>query len=98
MRAALPFALWGQMARIGWEAQTVIALRSAAMMGLLPQAPGEMTRMVTEKQQAAGESLHAAMRAAARGQRADQVLQAALRPYGRRTRANAKRLTKSAMS
>ena len=47
---------------------------------------------VTEKTDAVRESLSAAFRSAARGARADQVLAAALKPYGRRTRANAKRL------
>lgn len=90
-----PFALWAQMMRIGWESQMVIGLRAAAMMGMLPQRPGEWSRMVTEKQDAANESMRMAMRAAGRGERADEVLSAMLRPYGRRTRANARRLTRS---
>ena len=48
--------------------------------------------MVSEKSDAAAESIRAAQRAASRGQRADQVLKAAMRPYGRRTRQNALRL------
>lgn len=96
MNAMLPLTLWSQMARIGWESQMIIAMRSAAMMGILPQAPDEMSRMITEKQDAARESLLAAMRAAGSGKRADEVLQAALRPYARRTHANARRLTRAA--
>ncbi|AXC49124.1 antibiotic ABC transporter [Paracoccus suum] len=96
MNAVLPLTLWSQMATIGWESQMVICMRSAAMLGLLPQAPDEVSRMITEKQDAAKESLLAAMRAASSGKRADQVLEAALSPYARRTHANAKRLTKAA--
>lgn len=88
-----PLPLWAQMARIGVESQFVIGLRTAAMMGLLPQRPGELTRMVSEKQDAANEAMRAAMSAAGRGARADEVLSAMLKPYGRRTKANAKRLS-----
>ncbi|WP_229582432.1 antibiotic ABC transporter [Paracoccus sp. S-4012] len=84
------------MVQMGLEAQMVIGLRTAAMMGMLPQSAGENARMVTEKQDAAAASMRAAMRAAGRGARADEVLAAAMRPYGLRTRANARRLTKNA--
>ncbi len=97
MLPVFPWSVWSEMARLGWEAQMVIALRTAGMMGVLPQAAGENARMVTEKQDAAAASLRAAMRAASRGARADEVLSAALKPYGRRTKANAKRLGKAAI-
>jgi len=90
--------VWTQMARISLESQTVIGIRTAAMMGLLPQAAGENARMVTEKQDAAAESVRQAIRAAGRGASADQILSAALRPYRRRTRANARRLSRGLMS
>ena len=90
-----PVLLWQQMAQITWEAQTVIALRMAGMMGLLHQDASEPQRMVMEKADAATEALHASLRAAARGARADQVMAAALRPYRRRTKANVRRLSKS---
>lgn len=90
-----PFALWQQMAEIAWESQTVIALRTAGMLGLVHQDANEPQRMVMEKADAAGEAMAAALRAASRGARADQVMKAALRPYRRRTKANAKRLTGS---
>jgi hypothetical protein len=63
------------------------------MLGLVKQDSDESTRMVIEKADAASEAVHAALRAAGRGQRADQVMAAALRPYRRRTKANVKRLT-----
>ncbi len=89
-----PFAVWNQMARIAWNSQIVISLRVAGMMGVLKQDAGEPQRMVMEKADAAGEAVSAALRAAARGQRADKIMAAALRPYRRKTSANARRLTK----
>ena len=84
--------LWGDVMRMGIEAQFVMTLRTAGMMGLLPHGKSENRLMVSEKTDAVRESFGAAFRSAARGGRPDQILAAALRPYGRRTRANAKRL------
>lgn len=78
--------------RMGIEAQFIMTLRTAGMLGMLPHGKDENLLMVTEKADACRESLGAAFRSAARGARADEVLAAALKPYGRRTRANAKRL------
>ncbi|MFD2441201.1 MULTISPECIES: antibiotic ABC transporter [Paracoccus] len=86
--------LWQQMARMTWEAQMVIALRTAGLMGMVPQDASEPQRMVMEKANAASEALHAALRAAGRGERADRVMAAALLPYRRRTRANMRRLSR----
>ena len=72
----------------------VIALRTAGLMGVLDQDVAEPQRMVMEKADAATEALHAALRAAGRGERADRVMAAALRPYRRRTRANMRRLSR----
>ncbi|HWL56101.1 MAG TPA: antibiotic ABC transporter [Paracoccus sp. (in: a-proteobacteria)] len=88
-----PWLLWQQMARMAWEAQMVIAMRTAGMMGLMRQDAAEPTRMVVEKADAASEAMLAALQAAGRGERADRVMQAALRPYRRRTKANVKRLS-----
>lgn len=88
-----PFLLWQQMARLGWDAQMVIALRTAGMMGFVPQDAAEPSRMVQEKADAASEAMQAALRAASRGERADRVMAAAIRPYRRRTRANVRRLS-----
>ncbi|MBB1497306.1 antibiotic ABC transporter [Paracoccus sp. MC1862] len=91
--ALVPSAkLWGDMMRMGIEAQFVMTLRTAGMLGLLPHGKNENTLMVSEKTDAVRESFGAAFRSAARGARADQILAAALKPYGRRTRANARRL------
>ncbi|MDO5641570.1 MAG: antibiotic ABC transporter [Paracoccus sp. (in: a-proteobacteria)] len=87
--------LWAQVAQIAMESQMVIGLRMAGMMGLLPQHRRESQRMVMEKLDAAQEAGAAIFKAMTRGASADQVMAAALTPYGRRTRANARRLTKT---
>lgn len=92
---ALPLRLMGDLCRMGIEAQFVITMRTAGLLGMVPHRPSENLRMVTEKSDAYRESLLAAFRSAAKGRRADQILSAALRPYGQRTRANARRLSSS---
>ena len=88
--------LWSQVVQIGVESQMVIGMRLAALMGLLPQRKDEPQRMVQEKLAAAQEAGNAMVRAVSRGARADQVVEAGLRPYGRRTKANAWRLSRAA--
>lgn len=91
------FSLW-------LEAPLVIALRChemglAALTGST-QNSAEMTRMVTEKMAAAAESVVAAnfalasamMTAASPGTAARAVSEAAMKPYGKRVRRNARRL------
>ena len=89
--------LWAQVAQIAIESQMVIGLRLAGMMGILPQNSNESQRMVLEKLDAAQESGTAMFRAVTRGASVDQVMSAALRPYRRRTKANARRLTRSSV-
>lgn len=90
--AASPYRLMMQMTRIAVESQMIIGLRMAGMMGFMAQSPGEPFRMVAEKHAAASESLFAIAQATSRGATADRVVSAALRPYGKRTRANSRRL------
>lgn len=90
-----PFSLWAQVARMSAESQLVISLRVAGMLGLVSVSPGEPFRMIAEKQAAASESLYAMAEAASRGERADHVMSAMLRPYSERTNANSRRLTSS---
>jgi hypothetical protein len=92
---AMSLQVWRQMVRMGIESQVVIGMRMAGMMGLMAQAPGEPFRMVAEKQAAASEAAFAMARAAGRGASADRVLSAGLRPYGKRTKANSRRLTRN---
>ncbi|MDO5605486.1 MAG: antibiotic ABC transporter [Paracoccus sp. (in: a-proteobacteria)] len=87
--------LWTQVARISLESQMVIGMRMAGMIGLLPQHKGESRRMLKEKLDAAQESGSAVIKALSNGARADKVVEAALHPYGKRTHANARRLTRS---
>ncbi len=84
------FAFWAMMA----EAQTVIAIRTMGMMGVLPASPRENHTMFAEKGPAFVEAAIAAGAAAMSGKTPDQIAQAAIRPIARRTGANVKRLTK----
>lgn len=93
--AGSPIRLMMQMTRIAVDSQLIIGLRLAGMMGFMAQSPGEPFRMVAEKQAAASESIFAMAQAASRGASADRVMSAALRPYGKRTRANSRRLTRT---
>lgn len=85
--------LLSQFARMAIEAQMVIGFRMAGMLGLITQAPGEPLRMVTEKHAAVSESVLAMARAGLRGHSTERMLSAGLRPYGKRTRANSRRLS-----
>ncbi len=76
------------------EAQLIVSIRVAGMMGLTPLPKGETTRMVAEKTRAFTQAGVAAGQAAAMGKGPDAVARAALAPVARQTRANAKRLTK----
>ncbi len=90
----LSLAWWTMMA----EAQTVIGLRTLGMAGILPAKDSENSRMVSEKVAAMTQSLNAAGKAALAGKRPDEVALAAIRPLGRKTRANAKRLSRRTAS
>lgn len=93
-----PMAIW-QSGFDAWrlltEAQTVIALRMMGMAGLWTLSDGETTRMFTEKHQAFAQSALDGTRAAMRGAPPEAVLAAVVRPLGRKTSANAKRLGRS---
>lgn len=94
-----PFAPWRTglaLWQLAAEAQTVIALRTLAAMGVLPRRPGEDRRMVEEKVRAFGLSARAAGAAAARGGDAHAVAQAAIRPLAQRTGSNVRRLSRPA--
>lgn len=92
-----PFAPWRTslaLWQLGWQAQAVIALRTLAMLGVLPRRAGEDRRMVEEKVRAFGLSALAAGAAAAKGGDAHAVARAAIRPLAKRTRSNVRRLTR----
>lgn len=75
------------------EAQTVMSLRLLGMTGLWPVAASEQSRMVTEKLPAFIKAGGHATAAAMKGRRPDQIMDAALKPIGRKTRSNARRLS-----
>lgn len=77
------------------EAQMVIAMRLMGMAGGWKVGRGENRRMVAEKSTAMVASTVAAGRALASGASAQGVALAALKPIRAKTRANARRLTRS---
>ncbi len=85
-----PAFLMGQMML---EAQVVIMIRLLGMAGALPAAPGEKSRMFTEKAEALHEAGIAMTRAVVSGAGAPAVAAAGMRPIRRRTKANVRRLT-----
>jgi hypothetical protein len=88
-------ALSLQAARLGWEAQIVIALR---MMRLATQSAGSQTearRMVTEKVAAFAEAQAAAAGAAIKGGKDHHVAKKVLGVYKKRVRANRRRLKRA---
>jgi hypothetical protein len=88
-------ALSFQTARLGWEAQSVIALR---MMRLATQSAGSQTearRMVTEKVAALAEAQAAAAGAEIKGGKDHHVAKKVLGVYRKRVRANRRRLTRT---
>jgi hypothetical protein len=89
------------MMELGWawsrlmaETQTVMTLRLLGMAGVWPVAPGENNRMVSEKAPAFARAQLAMTRAAMRGARPDQIIAAGLKPLGRKTGSNSRRLLK----
>lgn len=82
--------------RIMAESQLVIGLRLAGMAGFWPMGQAETGRMLSEKIAAGQLAGQAALRAGMAGGSLPQIALAAMQPVGRRTRANARRLTKKA--
>lgn len=86
-----------ETARIGLDAQLVVGLRVAGMMGLWQMDADEMGRMVSEKPAAAREAMQAAFDAAQRGEVPHRVLSASLAPIGERAAHNVRRLAGQAV-
>lgn len=94
-----PFDIWRasvEATRIMAESQLVIGLRLAGMAGLWPMGQAETGRMVAEKLAASQQARVAALKAGMAGGSLPQIALAAMKPVGRRTRANARRLTRKA--
>jgi hypothetical protein len=80
--------------QIGLEAQSVIALRMLRLAVGGARAEAEASRMVSEKILAAGEAQAAAVMAAMRGHKEHVIASRALNVYGKRVRANRRRLSR----
>lgn len=96
-RSIDPFAFFTnaiEMTQMMAEANAVIAMRTLGMAGLWSVTPSEDKRMVSEKVEAMSRSVNDATKSMMKGESADQITAAALKPLRQKTRANAKRLTK----
>ena len=80
--------------QLGIEAQSVIALRMLSFAAGGANAQAEANRMVTEKILAAVEAQTAAAVAAMRGSKTHVVAGKAVNAYGKRIRANRRRLSR----
>ncbi len=92
-----PFAYWQATLEAGQimaESQTVIGVRLAGMAGFWPMGQAESSRMVSEKMEAAAQSHHAAVQAAMAGCSLPEIARAAMKPVGKRTKANLRRLSR----
>jgi hypothetical protein len=88
------FALSSQAARLGWEAQNVMALRFMRLAEGGASADAESRRMVTEKVEAFAEVQAAAAQAVIKGGDHHHVAKKILAIYKRRVDGNRRRLTK----
>ena len=88
-------ALSLQTARLGWEAQSVIALRFMRLAAQGSGSQAEARRMVTEKMAALVEAQAAAAAAAIKGGNSHRVAKKVLGVYKTRVRANRRRLTRT---
>jgi hypothetical protein len=80
--------------QIGFEAQSVIALRMLRLAAGGTRAEAEASRMVTEKILAAGEAQMTAAASAMRGHKKHVIAGKALNAYSKRVRANRRRLSR----
>jgi hypothetical protein len=97
IRHATPLDLWSgavQLTALLVEAQLVMTYRTLGMVGLWTVSPGENRRMIAEKAPAFAEAAIAASRAAAAGRRPDEIVGAWVKPLRRKTRLNARRLSR----
>ncbi|MBC7146965.1 MAG: hypothetical protein H5U24_16415 [Thioclava marina] len=83
-----------EAARIGVEAQAVIAMRLAGMAGLWDVPMHETFQMLHEKPVAVAEATEAAAWAILKGHSADRAISASMSEIGRHTSANLARLSR----
>lgn len=89
------FALSLQTAKLGWEAQGVMALRVMRMATQPAHSQTEVRRMVTEKVAALGEAQAATVAAIIKGGKSQRTAKKVLGVYKKRVRANRRRLTRT---
>lgn len=97
-KTANPLELWAtgcEAARIGLEANSIVAMRMLGMMGLWKVRDTEVVRMVVEKPAAFAEAWMAGFSAAVSGAAPDGILSASLKPIGRATKSNHRRLSRA---
>ncbi len=85
-------ALWMNAARLGCEAQSVMALRVLRLAAGGARGRREANRMVTEKPAALAEAQMAAIVAAMNGAPGPKAAKAMLKVYRKRVRGNKRRL------
>lgn len=83
-----------EMARLMFEAQTVITMRMLGMAGFWGMSRGEEKRMVVEKQKAFARAGTEMWSAAVAGKPADKVAGAGIKTLRRTTKANVTRLSR----
>jgi hypothetical protein len=83
-----------QAARLGWEAQNVMALRLMRLAGGGAAGQSEAHLMVSEKVAAHSEAHAAATAVAMKGGSAPAVARKVMRVYKKRVRGNRRRLSK----
>ncbi|MGB6537689.1 MAG: hypothetical protein WBF58_17200 [Xanthobacteraceae bacterium] len=95
---ANPMQMWNswlalsvQATRLGWEAQSVIALRIMRLATGGARGQAEANRMVTEKVAALAEAQGAAAAAAIMGGNSERVAKSVMRVYRKRIRGNRRR-------
>jgi len=88
------FALSAQAARMCWDVQAVILLRSLRIAEGGAKADAETQRMITEKIVALAEARLAATAATLKGSKKHGVAKKALAVYATRVRRNRRRLSK----
>ena len=88
-------ALSLRTAQLGWEAQSVIALRLMRLVGQGSRSQTEAHRMVTEKVAALAEAQAAAVTTIIKGGKSSRVAKKILGVYKKRVRANRRRLTRT---
>ena len=93
----IPIAYWTlgvRTAQMFAEAQTIVACRLMGVAGEWTVSPAESSRMVFEKGPAFIRAYGDAATAAMRGKRPDEIAAAALKLISRKTRSNARRLSR----